>query len=177
MHLFFVIIAFKIRQCSGNFINNVVITSSICEHCCISNDSCNHSTKIKGMIILFLKVLYFIVNILLVYISNMQWYQAIHCLRFSDITKYGYNAVHSHNTNMHESHAIVQNIYFLRYCQSCVRTSITVIFVVIHVMVLWYHNSLEGSRALRLETLHRLFFMKFCKELQKNGFKKWLFKI
>ena len=64
---------------------------------------------------------------------------------------------------MHESHAIVQNIYFLRYCQSCVRTRITVIFVVIHVMVL-YHNSPEGSRALRLETLRRLFFMKFCKK-------------
>jgi len=36
---------------------------------------------------------------------------------------------------------------------------------------------LEGSRsrsqALRLETLHRLFFMKFCKkEFLKNGFKK-----
>ena len=31
----------------------------------------------------------------------------------------------------------------------------------------------SGSRALRLEILHRLFFMNFCKkELLKNGFEK-----
>jgi len=43
-------------------------------------------------------------------------------------------------------------------------------------------SGLEGfwsrSQALRLEILHRLFFMNFCKELlKKRNFKKWLFKI
>jgi len=40
---------------------------------------------------------------------------------------------------------------------------------------------LEGfrsrSQALSLETLHRSFFMKFCKELLENGVEKWLCKI
>jgi len=43
---------------------------------------------------------------------------------------------------------------------------------------IFWSLGLEGfrsrSRALRLETLHRLFFMKFCKKefLKKNGLKK-----
>jgi len=48
----------------------------------------------------------------------------------------------------------------------------------VSVPVFW-SLGLEGLRfRLGLETLHRLFFMKFYKkEFLKNGFKKWLFNV